>query len=186
MQKARSTHDIQTLDQLKELNRKDPVEFLRQLTAGKLKPEAGVEGVLGATISPELIKMLSAVDLIATEQAKQASADGEKMQLDGENEEGTEYPRFPAPQQIIRTPAINWSKYGILGDSLDKMHEEQRTYPSLGEPERLATRDSQPATPIVEQHQYTEDKAEKYVMAAPYDPLKDQVAGVKRGSKKSY
>jgi hypothetical protein len=184
------------LEQLKLLNRKDPKEFLKQLMTGNLKgSETDRDGILGPTVGPEVEKLLAALNVGSKKGSKdEADAGAEKdkgrqekgvvsEQKAGEDDE--EYPRFPTPQNIVRTPAINWAKYGILGDTLDHMHEEQKTNPTLGEPERLASRNSQPATPVVETDQVLErgppPKAPKFVMAAPYDPLKEQL---KKNSRK--
>jgi hypothetical protein len=196
MQKARATENIQRLEQLKELNRKDPKEFLKQLMAGNLKAGAGEnEGILGPTVGPEVERLLAALEVSkkdgVEDDAKAGAEKGatkvetppENANPPGDQESKKDYPRFPIPQNIIRTPAINWAKYGIVGETLDKMHEEQRTNPAFGEPERLATRDSQPTTPVVEPYQETEAKAPKFVMAAPYDPLKDQI---KKNGRKPY
>ncbi|KIW00962.1 uncharacterized protein PV09_07484 [Verruconis gallopava] len=186
LQKARAAENIQRLEQLKELNRKDPKEFLRQLMAGNLKASSGEkDGILGPTVGLEVEKLLAALEVGSKklEPDQPLSSSREKL------EEGAkqEFPRFPMPQNIVRTPAINWAKYGIVGDTLDKMHEEQRTNPTLGEPERLATRSSQPTTPVVESDQILEKgpepKAPRFVMAAPYDPLKDQL---KKGGRKPW
>jgi hypothetical protein len=199
MQKARATENIQRLEELKALNRKDPKEFLKQLVAGNLKSGTGEkDGILGPTVGPNVEKLLAALDVGSTKGAAEgndakagAERNGDNMDTDeksstpdvAEQDGQHQYPRFPAPQNIVRTPAINWAKYGIVGDTLDKMHEEQRTNPSLSEPDRLSSRGSQPTTPVVGPMQEPEPKAPRFVMAAPYDPLKDQV---KKGARKPY
>lgn len=195
VQKARATENIQRLEQLKLLNRKDPKEFLRRLAAGELKAgESDKEGILGPTVGPEIEKLLAALEVGSKTEKDEANAkSGAGKEKSPQSKEAStvkepssetetekeDYPRFPTPQNIVRTPAINWAKYGILGDTIDNMHEEQRTNPTLGEPERLASRSSQPATPVVETDSVLEKgvppKAPKFVMAAPYDPLKDQL-----------
>ncbi|KAG7292223.1 hypothetical protein NEMBOFW57_002258 [Staphylotrichum longicolle] len=32
---------------------------------------------------------------------------------------------LPKPQTVVRCPPINWAQYGVVGDSLDKLHAEQ-------------------------------------------------------------
>lgn len=192
IQKARATENIQRLEQLKLLNRQDPKAFLKQLMAGNLKAsETDKEGILGPTVGPEVEKLLAALEVGSKKETANSDADAgaEKEKSPEAKDESTteektseakkDYPRFPTPQNVVRTPAINWAKYGILGDTLDNMHEEQKTNPILGEPERLASRNSQPGTPVVETDSVLErgapPKAPKFVMAAPYDPMKDQL-----------
>ena len=41
---------------------------------------------------------------------------------------------LPKPQTVVRCPPINWAQYAVVGDSLDKLHREQLTAPTLGAP----------------------------------------------------
>ncbi|KAL2134758.1 hypothetical protein VTI74DRAFT_10914 [Chaetomium olivicolor] len=41
---------------------------------------------------------------------------------------------LPKPQTIVRCPPINWSQYGVVGSSLDKLHAEQLAAPTPGQP----------------------------------------------------
>ncbi|KAK4131878.1 hypothetical protein BT67DRAFT_444293 [Trichocladium antarcticum] len=41
---------------------------------------------------------------------------------------------LPKPQTIVRCPPINWAQYGVVGESLDKLHAAQRAAPSPGAP----------------------------------------------------
>jgi len=88
----------------------------------------------------------------------------------------SKFPPLPTPQNIFRCPPINWAKYHISGEPLDKMHEEQLRRPSPGEPEYNGSASAARPQP--------------YVLAAPYSPLTDQLPSVehpmqtRRGSKK--
>lgn len=72
------------------------------------------------------------------------SSDEEDEEEDGESGGGgakrkkvkseDEFPKFPAPQNVIRMPPINWAKYHIIGEPLERMHEEQVKRPTAGEP----------------------------------------------------
>ncbi|KAK4144710.1 uncharacterized protein C8A04DRAFT_27649 [Dichotomopilus funicola] len=44
---------------------------------------------------------------------------------------------LPKPQNIVRAPPINWAQYGIVGESLDKLHAEQLAAPTPGAPMTL-------------------------------------------------
>ncbi|KAK3396488.1 hypothetical protein B0T20DRAFT_417936 [Sordaria brevicollis] len=41
---------------------------------------------------------------------------------------------LPKPQTVVRCPPINWAQYAVVGESLDKLHREQLTAPTLGQP----------------------------------------------------
>ena len=44
---------------------------------------------------------------------------------------------LPKPQTVIRCPPINWAQYGVVGESLDKLHAEQVAAPTPGAPAAL-------------------------------------------------
>ncbi|KAL2262855.1 hypothetical protein VTK26DRAFT_9242 [Humicola hyalothermophila] len=41
---------------------------------------------------------------------------------------------LPKPQTVVRCPPINWAQYGVVGESLDKLHAEQLAAPTPGTP----------------------------------------------------
>lgn len=106
------------------------------------------------------------------DEEEEIKADSEEEESESEGDKDARFPPLPTPQNIFRCPPINWAKYHISGEPLERMHEEQRVRPTLGEPESNGGR---PAP---------------YVLAAPYSPLNDQLAGVehpmqtRKGSKK--
>lgn len=200
MQAAKARQDLQTLEQLKVLASQDPLAFTQELVTGSVKQQVNTGGILGASLAP-LESLFTDMDPEEDKGTEEEEAMKETSGTkEGESKDtasatatptsnaGSKFPPIPAPQNIIRMPPINWSKYGVVGDSLDKMHEEQRTNPTPSQPEILATRDSQPARPVMEQYQHSAEKAPAYAVAAPYDPLKDQpksAADTRRGSKKT-
>ncbi|KAE8150268.1 hypothetical protein BDV25DRAFT_113591 [Aspergillus avenaceus] len=66
---------------------------------------------------------------------------------------------LPTPQNVVRMPPINWSKYQVVGEPLDRMHEDQRRRPSLGEPRR----------------EESTQRAQEHILASPYRPLVDKL-----------
>ncbi len=46
---------------------------------------------------------------------------------------------LPKPQTVVRCPPINWAQYGVVGDSLDKLHAEQVAAPTPGVPAVLGS-----------------------------------------------
>jgi hypothetical protein len=64
----------------------------------------------------------------------------------------TGFPAVPLPQDVVRCPPIEWAKYNIVGESLDKLHSDQQARPGdIGSSQR----DS--------------------VVAAPYNPFLDKL-----------
>lgn len=72
---------------------------------------------------------------------------------------GTSFPAIPNPQDVVRCPPINWDKYHIVGETLDRMHNAQQAGTNV---EGNSTR------------------AQSFVSAA-YDPAIDRLEGRSRG-----
>ncbi|KAL4816555.1 hypothetical protein BDW67DRAFT_184715 [Aspergillus spinulosporus] len=146
LQKQQSLRDIQTLERMKEAAAKDPERFARELVDGKLtrKEQGGF------------------IDFNHEEEDRDEDTEALDSGSRGSSELGT----LPAAQNVVRMPAINWAKYQVVGESLDKMHEEQLRRPSLGEPRRDEAPAPASATPA---------PAPLYLLASPYQPLVDKL-----------
>lgn len=139
MQKQQSLRDIKTLDRMKDAADADPERFATELASGRLKTEDR-----GAVIQ---------------------FSDDDPMEIEGENGKpkrtnpdgspASIFGHIPAPQNIVRMPPINWAKYKVVGEPLDRMHEEQLRRPHSGEARR--------------------DRAPEHVLASPYRPLVDKL-----------
>ncbi|KAJ5698754.1 hypothetical protein N7462_000759 [Penicillium macrosclerotiorum] len=140
LQKQQSLRDIQTLDRLKEAAAADPEGFARELAAGRLRTEDR-----GAIIQ------FSDNDAMETEE----NAQEDQKHAEGNQPSASKFGSIPSPQNVVRMPPINWAKYKVMGDSLDRMHEEQLRRPSSGEPRR--------------------EPAAEHVLASPYRPLVDHL-----------
>ncbi|CAG8902710.1 unnamed protein product [Penicillium egyptiacum] len=145
MQKQQSLRDIQALDRMKEAAAADPEGFANELAAGRLKTEDR-----GAVIQ------FSEDDARDDEENEEGS---KRTTLDGSS--ASNFGHIPVPQNIVRMPPINWAKYQVVGEPLDRMHEEQLRRPSSGEPRR--------------------QRAPEHVLASPYRPLVDQLEGPRLG-----
>lgn len=135
LQRQQSLQDIKDLNKMKTAALKDPEAFLADLRAGKLSNRDKKDSA-----SHDNIDSLSSVNGIPS----------------GHSSFGT----IPEAQNIVRAPAINWSKYHIVGEPLDKLHEVQRRRPDLGE---------------VESEEYNGNRPE-YAIAAPYRPFVDKLS----------
>lgn len=147
MQRERSRKDIQSLETIKQAAIEEPVAFIKELREGRLKPKA--TGILGPTLGDDSDD--EAEDEEMKEAAEQASV-----------KNGAAKSRFgpiPRPQNVVRTPPINWDKYSVVGESLDRLHEEQRQRPNFG------SGNHRPG-----------GRAPVHKIAAPWDPFTDGVA----------
>jgi len=99
---------------------------------------------------------------------------------------------LPKPQTIVRCPPINWAQYGVVGDSLDKLHAEQLAAPTPGAPAVLGSGGA---------YEFRAgggdqaargsgsggggEQARRLVgVAAPYNPLRDKLEKKGKGGKR--
>ncbi|KAK3080441.1 hypothetical protein LTS18_001369 [Coniosporium uncinatum] len=173
----------------------EPEAFLQDVVEGKFDGPNQRGGVLSATVGGLQREVMadfapkSRIDSKAqgqatagAEQEESVSADAEATgvkkepqaeAVDEDSDEDEDEPSpppskfgaMPAPQNIVRMPAINWAKYNVVGESLDSLHEEQRRYPTLGTPARNGHLSS-PPNPNV--------RAPEHHIAKPYDPMTDK------------
>jgi hypothetical protein len=66
------------------------------------------------------------------------------------------FPRIPEAQNIVRMPCVNWDKYGIVGEPLERMHNQQKRWPG-------ATAGA------------NKDRGREHAVAAPYSPFLDRL-----------
>ena len=117
LQKQQSQKDIKQLDKMKAAANKEPEHFIEALKAGKLS------------------KAPSHTLVDIDDEAQSGDGKPANRVTDFERPEH-DFGQFPNPQNVVRCPPINWAKYHIVGDSLDKLHEEQRQRPEPGQPRR--------------------------------------------------
>lgn len=116
LQRERSLRDIRTLDKMKVEALRQPESFAEHLKAGKLSqaPPVGINNL---------------------DDSEDEDVDVEHPDDNGEvpkKEEIGKFGKFPTPQNVVRCPPINWDKYHIVGESLDKLHAQQRKNPGPG------------------------------------------------------
>jgi hypothetical protein len=147
MQRKQAVRDIKTLQEMKQAAVAAPEVFAREAASGKLRRhDRG--GVLNLDASLD----------------DDDDDEGNEMEVDGEQAYSAhatfQFGTIPLPQNVVRTPPVNWAKYHIVGPPLDRMHEEQRRNPTLGEPRRDEA-----------------ERAPDHVVAAPYRPFVDKIEG---------
>lgn len=172
LQRQQALRDMQTLERQKEAAVADPEAFARDVASGKIKAR-GMRGILGPV--GEVQASSDGVDPGGNEGLVE---DGEAMDDSGDESDrptaetiGT-FGEIPSEQNVVRMPPINWAKYHIVGESLDKLHEEQRSRPVAGQP--LRDEDLKPRP-----------RAPEHVIASPYDPWRDKLEAKEKGRTRS-
>jgi len=138
VQRQNNLRAIRHLRDMKAVALQHPQAFVDDLKAGKLS-DADTADDIDADESDD-------------DAAGGASGDAQANRGDG----GSRFGKFPPPQTIVRCPPINWAKYHIVGEPLDRLHQEQRRRPGAA--------DSDPGTP-----------QRDHVIAAPYSPFVDKL-----------
>lgn len=197
-QKQKAEEDIRQLQRIKQEATTKPAEFVQDLASGRVGqgPQAGVvpDGGGGDQDDSE--------DEDDDDEGEDGESDAEMEDKDGGEASSSglgpspmeapgkgktaasapapQPPRrpqpswtsLPTPQDVVRMPAINWSKYAVVGESLEKLHREELAKPTLGTP----------ATVAADGKAYefkggpNPDDGKKSVgIAAPYDPLHDKI-----------
>lgn len=180
-QKQKAQGDLKTLESLKKLALEDPDHFTAELKAGRLqevRPKTlnsmrpYVEGeedsesdededdeqpaVLGAERDED--------EGVAMEEEKKSPPlrveipDSQPSQT---TDKPVKFPKIPGPQEVIRTPYINWEKYGVVGAPLDSMHAQQQRWPGTTN--------------------FTHSKGREHTIAAPYSPFLDELEERREG-----
>lgn len=89
--------------------------------------------------------------------------------------------QLPKPQNVVRCPPINWSQYGVVGESLDKLHAEQVAAPTPGAPVVL----EQGGTYEFKAGDTSGEKVQRLVgIAAPYVPGRDKLDKKGKGGRR--
>lgn len=172
LQKQQSERDIRGLERTKRAALEDPEGFVRELRAGRLGPPAAGDGMLNLTVGEGAsdeedgemdVDPLAAAAAGAPRLAGEWAGHGE---TEGGGESGrNKFGHLRPAQNVARMPPVNWAKYHVVGDALDRLHEEQRRMPTAGEPR---------GAPVGVGRQLQQQQTEHAVLA-PYSPFVDRV-----------
>ncbi len=141
IQRQQALRDLKTLEQQKSAALSDPEGFTAAVKDGRVRSRE-VRGV-GPYEEDE--------DEEEKEEEESAREKNSSMEI-------------PGSQNVVRAPPINWAQYHIVGESLDKLHEEQRRRPANGEP--IGEEELRPKE---------RERAPEHVLAKPYDPFVDKL-----------
>lgn len=158
LQREKSKRDLKALADLKSAAVADPAGFQRAIQEQRAHASQSYSDIL----TPTLAGLADDDDDDdAHLQNAQSGADARKdSSTDVEVKmNSTRFPAIPQPQNIVRCPPVNWAKYHIVGEPLDKMHDEQKKWPGQSEPPRTQTG----------------ARAPSHAIAAPYSPFTDGI-----------
>ena len=167
MQRRQAEQDIITLSKQRDAALQDPRAFAEALRRGevKMRDVAGTGGLGGFD------------DCEDDEDAQDndTEVDDDEMSTLPASPMDTSIPLrsfgpIPTPQSVVRTPKINWSKYHIMSKPLENMHKSETQNPTEGTP-----RTDQDLKQEISRMQGLGRQGEA-VLAAPYDPWKDELA----------
>jgi hypothetical protein len=147
IQARNATSDIRTLQKIKERAVQNPKEFTDALVNGEL----GKEG-------PKVPVYHDYDSDASDDDAPEGAENGNKK-----------WPTLPKPQNVVRCPPINWTQYAVVGDSLDKLHNEQVARPNEGMPRKFGANGQ-----LVFQGDGLK-RATDFGVAAPYNPVTDRL-----------
>lgn len=203
-QKRQAEEDIRQLRRIKEDATAKPSDFVRDLATGRVggggdqsptgdtyeddedsdeeREDEGAEegGNVGQATATDTGLGPSPMAAPTSSKGK-AAAGSSSSDASSRNPAAVPQPSWktlPKPQDVVRMPAINWSKYAVVGESLDRLHGEQLARPTLGTPAVVG------ANGTYEFRGAPNPDDGRWVgVSAPYDPLKDKLKpkGVKRG-----
>ncbi|KAI8940441.1 hypothetical protein NX059_004128 [Plenodomus lindquistii] len=156
LQREKSKRDLKALQELKTVAVADPQAFARAIQQQQAQAARSYHDVLTPTLSGLTDSVPSHDDHSDTGAGANARKDSADVHAKLPQ---TQIPPIPQPQNVVRCPPIEWSKYHISGEPLDKMHEEQKKWPGSTDPPR--TKSGQRAPP--------------HSVSAPYSPFTDNV-----------
>jgi len=151
IQRQQSQRDMKALEEQKKVALADVEGFVDAVAAGRVRTIRSGGLIVGPTPSMEW-------------EDSTDGPHGDNKDSGGDPDEDAVgsaigYMDIPGPQNVVRCPPINWAKYHIVGDPLDKLHDEQRRRPTAGQPNT----DEEPT------------RTTKHVIAAPYSPWTDRL-----------
>ncbi|KAH5176935.1 hypothetical protein HBI69_203810 [Parastagonospora nodorum] len=158
LQREKSKRDLKALAELKTVAVADPQGFVQSIQQNRAQAAQSYNDIL----TPTLAGLADSVSAAQGNANANAGPDTRKDSADvGAPAAGApKFPAIPQAQNIVRCPPINWEKYHIVGEPLDKLHEEQKKWP--GQPEPPRTQAGARAPP--------------HSIAAPYSPFTDGIA----------
>lgn len=130
----------------------DPEEFARGVGDGSVRTaKSGAGGILGLRLG---------LGLELGGRGEDGGGGGGGDGADGaEGEKTRGFGTIPGPQNVVRMPVVNWDKYHVVGEALERLHREQRARPA-------STGAGTGEAGV---------RGEEYTLASPYRPWNDRL-----------
>lgn len=197
LQREKARSDIKALENIKKQAIAEPSVFMRELLEGKVKGGgktlgAGSDGgLLAPTLGNAMEGYVSKAkkEMEGSGNDKGSSNDTEsslppdaqtvpeQMETTGDSDsdsdesvpaEKSRFPPIPGPQNVFRLPPINWDKYRVVGEPLEKLAQEARERPlAVATPQEAAAVAPGNGLDMV-------GRPPRHHMAAPYSPWEDK------------
>ncbi|KAJ2907031.1 hypothetical protein MKZ38_008599 [Zalerion maritima] len=190
-QRNRAIRDIQTLQQAKNDAIERPETFLADFQSGRVKISNSHTGISELSQSHESsdISSDSSSDEDAPAESSQAGLEKlrrrqersrRRAEMAAKKAAEPSWTKLPAPQNVVRCPPINWTKYAVVGESFDKLHAQQVDRPPNGAPATLGPN----GVYEFRGGDGTDVSAQKYIgVATPYTPGRDQINRKPKGKR---
>ena len=188
LQRQKATADIQALSRAKEGALAEPGAFLRDLNSGRVGTEGdrlfvSAQDDADDDDSSDSDSDLNDGDAVGADDREGPGLKPSPMKLGGGKGKASEKPPWaslPKPQNVVRCPPINWSQYAVVGESLDKLHNEQLARPTQGSPAVIGAQ----GTYQFKGEPRAGDGQKLVGIAAPYTPGRDKLDKKAKGAKR--
>ncbi|KAK0754172.1 hypothetical protein B0T18DRAFT_398657 [Schizothecium vesticola] len=176
---------MQTLGRAKAAALADPGGFVADLVGGRVRGEGdplmgggGGNVVAGSSSS-------SSDDEEDDGDVKEEDEDGAAARNKKRGNNAPPWTKLPRPQTVVRCPPVNWAQYGVVGESLNKLHAEQVAAPTAGVPASMGPGGAYEFKAAGDGQQQREPPARRLVgVAAPYAPGKDKIEKKGKGARR--
>ncbi|KAF1911571.1 hypothetical protein BDU57DRAFT_461030 [Ampelomyces quisqualis] len=159
LQREKSKRDLKALADLKTAAVADPAALVQSIRHGRAQAAQSYQDVLAPTLAG-LADTAPGAEAATKDAQARADARKDSAHLGMGAPSAPHFPAIPQPQNIVRCPPINWEKYHIVGEPLDKLHDEQKKWPGRSEPPR----------------NQSGHRAPSHSIAAPYSPFEDGIS----------
>ncbi|KAK3362939.1 hypothetical protein B0T25DRAFT_525842 [Lasiosphaeria hispida] len=109
---------------------------------------------------------------------------GKQKRSTQETREANAWRKLPKPQSVVRCPPINWVQYGVVGESLDKLHAQQVAAPTPGAPLSLGPGGTYSFKAGDLSNPSGEPPRRLVGIAAPYTPGRDKIEKKAKGGRR--